>query len=116
LRIYPKEVKMADWQLKIKVGDLFQQFEEGTLCEKEVGKEIAKRLRTVVAEARPGILTDDLREEAIQIAEELENVDDVEHLDEMLGTLFDWGDVELPHNDELPFSMIPKLCWIEACF
>lgn len=76
---------MANWKTTVKIGDLHNSFEDGNLTIKEVGKEVADRLK------RNNYADDcDLQD----IIELLETEDyDVEGYDYILRMLYDYGDL-----------------------
>lgn len=81
---------MADWKYKVRLRDLHERYESGELTVREVGVELAARLRA------SGAWHDDdrgWRDELRHIAEELrEEVEDVQDYDRILNDLYDLGD------------------------
>ena len=105
---------MADWKHKLIIGDLHRKHERKEITPEELGKEVAKRLTALLDSNSPPI-PDDLLDEAQDIANRFEcDIENVEDYDNVLRELYDWGDSKLPSSRRVRFSMVPKLCWIDA--
>ncbi|KKN29329.1 hypothetical protein LCGC14_0845390 [marine sediment metagenome] len=93
---------MANWKHKIDISGILHNEEEYPTIE-EKGAELSKRIR--------GFVRFDSYPELEDIADEFEGVDEVEWFDNILDSLYDWGDTTLPPFDAWPRN---KLCWINT--
>ena len=105
---------MSDWTHHIELKDLHDKSRAGALTPVELGKALAPRIRALIEANTPPIPTD-LIAEAEDIAYRFEHdVETIDDYDDILSDLYDWADTELPHKAGIPFSMRPKLCWVNT--
>lgn len=106
---------MADWTHRLELKDLHDKYEKKEIQPDDLGKEVAKRLRTLIELNRPPI-DETLLDEAEEIALEFESMsdNDIDEYDNIINRLYDWADTTLPHAPNTPFSLTPKLCWVNT--
>jgi hypothetical protein len=112
---YSKGVdNMANWTHKLNIADLHDKYDDGDgdITIQDMGKEVAKRIRSLIKNNLPRI-PEYLLNEAEIIAEGFDSdVETVEDYDRYLADLYDWGDTTIGHSPH--FSQTPKLCWINT--
>ena len=105
---------MANWQNRLNIGDLHQQFSCGEIDVDTLGREVARRIRKPLCEDLTGVkgaLRESILDRLERIALEFEQdvCDDVENYDYTLNNLYDLGDMAL--DDEFAGK---KLLWVET--
>src|ERR1051326_1628756 len=99
---------MANWKYHLRVGVDRREYEDGKISIQELGKRFAQKIKTLPCyekEESRFSSTDELEDCAL----EFEHVQDVEDFDDILESLYNWGDTEIA-----PFNCWPrnKMCWI----
>lgn len=99
---------MSNWVYKINFVDLWKAYDEKKLNSTEVGIEIAKRLKKLIPNLK---IDDDDIYRLEEIIDEFEYIENTEHFDYVLSTLYDWADMPLPTPRG---EMIRKILWIRT--
>lgn len=86
---------MANWRHKIELGDFYH---DNSLSIQDKGRKVAERIRAELGRY----------DEALDIADQFEDIADVEEFDDCMETLYDFGD-QHTHPGGWPPS---RLCWI----
>ena len=94
------------WKYKVELKDIRDSHENGDLSLEELAHLIAVRLKKIkvrdIREAEG--LQDELNDIIFEFENFINEVDDVDFFDNILETLYDWGDIYLGDGQ--------KLCWI----
>jgi hypothetical protein len=105
---------MADWKHKLSIGDLHEQYQSHKITPQQLGFLVSQRLKALLDTSKPKI-DNDLKYDGEELVYRFEHdVETVNDYDSILSDLYDWGDTELPRTKDIPFSMTPKLCWIDT--
>lgn len=96
---------MADWKLKLRVGQDRLAYDEKEITLEELASRYASKLKHKVDYIRNVMKEEDLADEAEDIAHDFTIVASVEEFDEALERLYDWADTSLGGG--------AKTCWVE---
>ena len=99
---------MANWQHKLNLMDIWDNYHLGIMTIQELAKEVSVRLNKLQLIRVPEEIIDQKEEIAdyfLGISED-ETVT-VEEFDAVMGELYDWGDIQLDNN-----WPPKKVCWI----
>lgn len=101
---------MANWKLKLRVGEDRRAYEEGEITLAELCQRFANKIEHKAKYVREFMKDEDLADEAEDIAHDFKAmVETVAEFDDALARLYDWADTTL---DSSVWPRV-KMCWVE---